>query len=147
MFNDLEDLHRDISAYSGSRQGKESQGETLEEVIKRSRMTALDTMNEFLLQFAAMGLDVERVDSYCQLSRQDVIELAIELGSQIPVNVLNSALGLRMNDSSTNTFLPLVDVADILHQQTEKYGGPFRTLVVSGLERDVYVRMARNIAE
>ena len=63
------------------------------------------------------------------------MELAFELGSQIPVNVLNSALGLRMNDSSTNTFSPLVDVADILHQQTEKYGGPCRTLVISGLER------------
>jgi tryptophanyl-tRNA synthetase len=140
-FNDLELLQRDISAHV-----KGSEQDTLMQAVMRSRARARDVMYDFLLQFAAMGLDLDRVDAYSHLSRPEVLELAFELGGKIKVNVLNSALGLRMDDSATNTFLPLVYVADILHPQMAKYGGPCRTWSLSGLERDVYVRMARNIA-
>ena len=47
----------------------------------------------------------------------------------------------------TDTFLPLLRLAGILHVQQPEMGGPCRTLVIDGIGGDVYVRMARNIAE
>ena len=145
-FNDLDVLLQDISGYLRRVKPKTAPTKSLMEIADDSKTKSRGLVAEYFKQFAALGLDLDH-DSFTQLSRNDVVDLALELGSQIPINVLNSALGLRMNDSSTDTFLPLVYIADILHQQAEKYGGPCRTLVLSGLERDVYVRMARNIAE
>lgn len=102
---------------------------------------------ERLLTLAAAGLDLHRVDAYLELERPALLQTAFELGREIPLSVLNSALGLRLNSSVTNTFLPLLRLAGILHVQQPEPGGPCRTLVIDGIGGDVYVRMARNIAE
>lgn len=148
-FNDIDVLHQAIStqARGKARKIKAPEDEGLMKALNLVRARTREVMREFLLQFATMGLDLDRVDVYSVLTRQDVLELAFELGSGMLVKDLNSALGLRMNDSATHTFLPLLYVADILHHQTLKYGGRCRTLVLSGLERDVYVRMARSSAD
>ena len=104
-------------------------------------------MRDRLLIMAAAGLDLRRTDAYHRLDRPAIMETALALGSAIPLSVLNSALGLRLRDSATATFLPLLRLADILHQQQPQYGGPARTLVIDGIGGDVYVRMARNVAE
>ena len=112
-----------------------------------SRNGARREMLERLLELAAAGLDIERTDAYLQLDRSAVVETAFQLGQATPLSVLNSALGLRLSSSATDTFLPLLRLADILHIQQSELGGPCRTLVIDGIGGDVYVRMARNIAE
>ncbi len=112
-----------------------------------SREDARDEMLERLLTLAAAGLDLERTDAYLQLDRSTVVETAFALGEATPLSVLNSALGLRLSSSVTDTFLPLLRLADVLHVQQKELGGPCRTLVIDGIGGDVYVRMARNIAE
>ena len=112
-----------------------------------SRNIARRQMLERLLQLAAAGLDIERADAYLQLDRPAVVETAFQLGQVIPLSVLNSALGLRLSSSVTDTFLPLLRLADTLHVQHSELGGPCRTLVIDGIGGDVYVRMARNIAD
>ncbi len=112
-----------------------------------SRDDARRNALERLLTLAAAGLDLERADAYLQLDRSTVVETAFGLGEATPLSVLNSALGLRLNSSATDTFLPLLRLADILHTQQPEYGGPCRTLVIDGIGGDVYVRMARNIAD
>ena len=112
-----------------------------------SREPARQTMCDRLLTLAANGLDLERTDAYLQLDRAAVVETAFALGEATPLSVLNSALGLRLSSSATDTFLPLLRLADILHVQQPELGGPCRTLVIDGIGGDVYVRMARNIAE
>lgn len=102
---------------------------------------------ERLLMLAAAGLDLHQVDAYMELERPAVVETAFELGQQTPLSLLNSALGLRLSSSVTDTFLPLLRLAGILHVQQPEMGGPCRTLVIDGIGGDVYVRMARNIAE
>ena len=112
-----------------------------------SRNPARQDMLDRLLTLAAAGLDLERVDAYLQLDRPAIVETAFALGRATPLSVLNSALGLRLNGSATDTFLPLLRLADILHTQQPEYGGPGRTLVIDGIGGDVYVRMARNVAD
>ena len=112
-----------------------------------SREQARRNMLDRLLYLAAAGLDLERTDAYLQLNRAAVVETAFALGRATPLSVLNSALGLRLNSSATDTFLPLLRLADILHIQQPEYGGPCRTLVIDGIGGDVYVRMARNLAD
>ncbi len=104
-------------------------------------------MQESLLTMAAAGLDLHRTDSYLQQDNSAVIQTAFALGNAIPLSVLNSALGLRLRDSATDTFRPLLRLADILHPQQPEGGGPCRTLALDGIGGDVYVRMARNAAE
>ena len=104
-------------------------------------------MLDRLLALAAAGLDLNRTDAYLQLDRPALVESAFELGRATPLSVLNSALGLRLSSSVTDTFLPLLRLADILHVQHSELGGPCRTLVIDGIGGDVYVRMARNIAD
>ena len=104
-------------------------------------------MRDRLLTMAAAGLDLSRTDAYHRVDRPAIMETALALGDAIPLSVLNSALGLRLRDSATATFLPLLRLADILHQQQPQYGGAGRTLVIDGIGGDVYVRMARNVAE
>jgi len=116
-------------------------------VISRLRVEAREAAYHRLLDFAAIGVNLESLDAYFESSRQDVLELALELGSKISLGDLNSALGLRMNDSTASTLLPLLKVASILHVQTMTYGGSCWTQVVCGLDRDVYVRMARKVAD
>ncbi|MCY3691799.1 MAG: hypothetical protein OXH30_07345 [Chloroflexi bacterium] len=112
-----------------------------------SREQARQTMCDRLLSLAVNGLDLERADAYLQLDRSAVVETAFALGEATPLSVLNSALGLRLSSSATDTFLPLLRLADILHVQQPELGGPCRTLVIDGIGGDVYVRMARNVAE
>lgn len=104
-------------------------------------------MRDRLLTMAAAGLDLGRTDACHRIDRPAIMATALALGDAIPLSVLNSALGLRLRDSATATFLPLLRLADILHQQQPQYGGPGRTLVIDGIGGDVYVRMARNVAE
>ena len=112
-----------------------------------SREEARRAMLDRLLALAAVGLDLERMDAYLQLDRSAVVESAFELGRATPLSVLNSALGLRLSSSVTDTFLPLLRLADTLHVQRPELGGPCRSLVIDGIGGDVYVRMARNIAD
>ena len=112
-----------------------------------SREEARRTMLDRLLVLAEVGLDLERMDAYLQLDRSVVVESAFELGRATPLSVLNSALGLRLSSSVTDTFLPLLRLADTLHLQQPELGGPCRTLVIDGIGGDVFVRMARNIAD
>ena len=112
-----------------------------------SREEARRAMLDRLVALAVVGLDLERMDAYLQLDRSAVVESAFELGRATPLSVLNSALGLRLSSSVTDTFLPLLRLADILHVQHSELAGPCRTLVIDGIGGDVYVRMARNIAD
>ena len=108
---------------------------------------ALRIMREDLLLMGAAGLDVDQVNSYLQQTNPSIISTAFQLGEAIPLSMLNSALGLRLRDSATDTFRPLLRLADILHAQQPEAGGPCRTLVLDNIGGDVYVRMARNVAE
>ncbi len=108
---------------------------------------ARELMREYLMAMAGSGLGLDRVDAYLQQDSPAIVRTAFELGEAIPLSVLNSALGLRLRDSATDTFRPLLRLADILQVQQPDAGGPCRTLVVDGIGGDVYVRMARNAAE
>lgn len=108
---------------------------------------ARELVREYLMAMAASGVDLQRANAYLQQESPSIVRTAFELGEAIPLSVLNSALGLRLRDSATDTFRPLLRLADILHVQQPDAGGPCRTLVIDGIGGDVYVRMARNVAE
>ena len=149
-FRDLELTHQAVNRARSKRReaAAAGDGEAAEGAdFQDARAAARHAMLNRLLTLAAIGLDLNRADAYLQMDRSSIMETAFALGSVIPLSTLNSALGLRLRDSATDTFLPLLRLADILHTQQPEYGGPCRTLVIDGLGGDVYVRMARNAAE
>lgn len=101
----------------------------------------------FLTHLMALGLDLDAADIYSQWHRREVLSLAMEIGRSMKMGVINSALGVDMASSVSRVFCPLIEVADILHRQRREHGGDRHTLVVHGLDQDVYVRLARQVAE
>ena len=137
-----------IGFRSGGTKGRASGDSGDRTAASGARATAARRgMAERLLTLAAAGLELAQTDAYLQTDRAAIMETALALGDAIPLSVLNSALGLRLRDSVTDTFRPLLRLADILHTQQPAYGGPGPTLVIDGIGGDVYVRMARNVAE
>jgi len=137
-----------IGFRGGGAKGRDSRDGGNRPAASGARATAARReMAERLLTLAASGLELAQTDAYLQTDRAAIMETALALGDAIPLSVLNSALGLRLRDSVTDTFRPLLRLADILHTQQPAYGGPGPTLVIDGIGGDVYVRMARNVAE
>ena len=135
-FRDLELTHRAVNRARSKRREAAAvgDGEAAESAdFQDARAAARHAMRDRLLTLAAIGLDLNRADAYLQMDRSSIMETAFALGSVIPLSTLNSALGLRLRDSATDTFLPLLRLADILHTQQPEYGGPCRTLVIDGL--------------
>lgn len=112
-----------------------------------SRRDMQEHTTHFLTHLMALGLDLDAADVYSQWHRREVLSLAMEIGRSLQMGVINSALGVDMASSVSRIFFPLIKVADILHRQRREHGGDRHTLVVHGLDHDVYVRLARQVAE
>jgi len=104
-------------------------------------------IEEYLLNFATIGLDLEKADIYTQWKRQDVTNLAFELGGKISMMDIYKTFNPSFNNNITNVFFPVIQVADVLHLQLEKYYGKSNTLVICGIDQDPYMRIIRKVAK
>lgn len=147
VFRDLDVVQEEISiALAQNPEPRQLALGRLNEVLAKARTRAEEATEQFLAGLKRLGLRTELAEVYTHLRRPEVFAFAMELGTRVRLGELNSAFGLHMANSATTTILPLLHVADLLHQQTDEFGGPCRTLVVSGIERDGYIRVARGIA-
>jgi len=116
-----------------------TRGLTLEE----ARKLAID---EYLTNFQALGLDLDRCNLYFQ-SRSDVVRnLAYTLGRKVNFSELKAIYGFAGETSAAHIFYPMIDIADILHPQLKEFGGPRPTVVPVGIDQDPHLRLARDVA-
>ncbi len=104
-------------------------------------------VNEYILNYIALGLKPERCHIYFQSKHQDVKDLAFLLGKKVNWSQMVATYGFEGSTNMAHIFSPLVQTGDILHVQLEKYGGVRPTLVPVGVDQDPHIRLSRDIAQ
>ena len=103
-------------------------------------------INEYILNYIALGLKPKNCQIYFQSKREAVKDLAYLLGNKTNWSEMRAIYGFNDSTNMTHVYAPLVQVGDILHVQLEKYGGPKPTLVPVGVDQDPHIRLTRNLA-
>lgn len=116
-----------------------ARGITLEE----ARQLAID---EYLTNYQALGLGLEKCHVYFQSQSEAVKKLALTLGTKVTFSELRAIYGFQNDTDASRIFYPMIDVADILRPQLEKFEGPLPTLVPVGIDQDPHIRLSRDIA-
>jgi tryptophanyl-tRNA synthetase len=116
-----------------------TRGLTLEE----ARKLAID---EYLLNFQALGLDLRKCNLYFQSRSDTVRNLAYTLGRKVNFSEMRAIYGFAGESNVAHIFYPMIDIADILHPQLKEFGGPRPTVVPVGIDQDPHLRLARDVA-
>ena len=108
------------------------------------RKTAL---REYVLNYAALGLDPENTNVYFQSSRPEVQRLAFTLGKRTNLSELDAIYGFGGDTNLAHVQAPLVQVGDIVHPQLDDFGGLRPIVVPVGVDQDPHLRLTRDITQ
>ena len=88
-------------------------------------------ITEYLTNYIALGLDFNQknINVYLQSENKLVQNLAYMLGRKVNLNEMKAIYGFTGSTNISHLYLPLIQVADILHPQLEEFGGPKPTVV------------------
>lgn len=111
--------------------------------LERGREIAIE---EYLLNYIALGLKPETCQIYFQSKREAVKDLAYLTGKNVNLSEMRAIYGFTDSTNMTHVYAPLVQVGDILHVQLDKYGGPKPTIVPVGVDQDPHIRLSRDLA-
>jgi tryptophanyl-tRNA synthetase len=111
--------------------------------LRKGRDLAID---QYIVNYIAIGLKPERCQIYFQSRRDAVKDLSYLLGHKLNLTELRAIYGFEDSTNMTHVFAPLVQMGDILHVQLPEYGGPRPTLVPVGVDQDPHIRLARELA-
>ena len=103
-------------------------------------------LKEYVAYYAALGLDPEKSNVYFQSSRPVVQRLGFQLGKRTNLNEMEAIYGFKGETNLAHVQAPLVQVGDILHPQTEEYGGLRPIVVPVGVDQDPHLRLTRGLA-
>ena len=117
-----------------------TRGYSLEETKKLA-------LEEYILNYIALGLKPERCKIYYQSKNQDVKDLSFLLGKKVNWSQMVATYGFNGSTNMTHIMSPLIQTGDILHVQLEKYGGSRPVLVPVGVDQDPHIRLSRDIAQ
>jgi len=107
------------------------------------------TVNEYILNYLALGVDLVNKDRCCLYSqwRNDlVLNLSIKAASKITLSQMHAMYGFNNSDNMGKIFFPFIDAADILHPQLPERGGVKPVLVPVGVDQDIHLRLSRDLA-
>ena len=111
--------------------------------LKDGRKTAI---NEYIHNYAALGLDPDNTNVYFQSSRPAVQRLAFTLGRRTNLSEFEAIYGFGGETNLAHVQAPLVQVGDIIHPQLDEYGGLRPIVVPVGIDQDPHLRLTRGIA-
>tara|TARA_B100000029_G_scaffold97502_1_gene87837 strand:+ start:3792 stop:4922 length:1131 start_codon:yes stop_codon:yes gene_type:complete len=111
--------------------------------LKTGRKTAIE---EYVLNYAALGLDPESTNVYFQSSRPEVQRLAFTLGRRTNLSEFEAIYGFEGETNLAHVQAPLVQVGDIIHPQLDDFGGLRPIVVPVGIDQDPHIRLTRGIA-
>jgi tryptophanyl-tRNA synthetase len=112
--------------------------------LKETKKYALE---EYILNYIALGLKAKKCRIYSQSEHQDVKDLAYILGKKINWSQMQATYGFNGSCNMTHIFSPLIQTGDILHVQLDKFGGPRHTLVPVGIDQDPHIRLSRDVSQ
>ena len=112
--------------------------------LPKGRETAL---REYVLNYAALGLDADKTDVYFQSSRPEVQRLAFTLGKRTNLSELDAIYGFGGDTNLAHVQAPLVQVGDIVHPQLDDFGGLRPIVVPVGVDQDPHLRLTRDITQ
>lgn len=114
--------------------------------FENSRKLAI---TEYITNYIALGLDFENKDFhiYLQSENQVVQDLAYKLAKKVNLSEMKAIYGFSNSTNLAHVYVPLIQVADILHPQLNEYGGPKPIVVPVGPDQDPHIRLTRDIAE
>jgi tryptophanyl-tRNA synthetase len=111
------------------------------------RKTAIE---EYLLNYIALGLKPRNVDVYFQSSRSRDPDKANPfyrlIGMVSRRTTMNEMKDIYGDLSPGKIMSVMTQVADILHPQLEEFGGPKPVVVPVGVDQDPHIRLTRDIA-
>ena len=110
--------------------------------ISQGRKTALE---EYVLNYAALGLDPSETKVYFQSSRPEVQRLGFTLGRRTNLSEFESIYGFSGDTNLAHVQAPLVQVGDIVHPQLDDFGGLRPIVVPVGIDQDPHLRLTRDI--
>ena len=111
--------------------------------LSKGRAIALQ---EYVANYAALGLNPDLTNVYFQSTRADVQRLGFQLGKRTNLSEFESIYGFKGETNLAHVQAPMVQVGDILHPQTEDYGGLRPIVVPVGVDQDPHLRLTRGIA-
>ena len=106
-------------------------------------------ITEYLTNYIALGLDFrgKNIHIYLQSENKTVQNLAYLLGRRVNLNEMKAIYGFSGSTNLSHLYVPIIQVADILHPQLEEFGGPKPTVVPVGPDQDPHIRLTRDISE
>ena len=104
-------------------------------------------IEEYLLNYIALGLKAQGCEIYFQSRREAVKDLAYSLGARTNLSEMSAIYGFKGDTNMCHIFAPLVQVGDILHPQLDEFHGPIPTLVPVGVDQDPHIRLTRKLAQ
>jgi tryptophanyl-tRNA synthetase len=93
-----------------------------------------------------LGLDPEKTNVYFQSRRPIVQRLGFQLGKRTNLNEFEAIYGFNGETNLAHVQAPLVQVGDILHPQTDEFGGLRPIVVPVGVDQDPHLRLTRGLA-
>jgi tryptophanyl-tRNA synthetase len=111
-----------------------------------SRKPAIE---EYITNYIALGLDPKNKDLhiYLQSENKMVSDLAYKMARRVNINEMKAIYGFSGSTNLAHLYVPLIQVADILHPQLKDCGGPKPTVVPVGPDQDPHIRLTRDISE
>ena len=101
---------------------------------------------EYVSNYAALGLDPEKTTVYFQSERSIVQRLGFQLGKRTNLSELEAIYGFDGSTNLAHVQAPLVQAGDILHPQLDEYGGLRPVVVPVGVDQDPHLRLTRGLA-
>ena len=113
--------------------------------FERGRKIAVE---EYLINWIALGLDLERddVNVYLQSQNKLLFDLEFKASRKTNFSQLHAIYGFDNSTNIAHVQAPLMQVADILLPQIEEFGGPKKVVVPVGVDQDPHIRLTRDIA-
>lgn len=135
----FQDLGGDVTIAVADLESQATRGISLQ----KGREIAL---REYVANYAALGLAPSSTNVYFQSTRSAVQRLGFQLGKRTNLSEFESIYGFKGDTNLAHFQAPMVQVGDILHPQTEDYGGLRPIVVPVGVDQDPHLRLTRGIA-
>ncbi len=101
---------------------------------------------EYVANYAALGLDPEKTTVYFQSERNVVQKLGFQLGKRTNLSELEAIYGFDGSTNLAHVQAPLIQAGDILHPQLDEFGGLRPIVVPVGIDQDPHLRLTRGLA-
>ena len=111
--------------------------------LAEGRKTAAE---EYVANYAALGLDPQKTTVYFQSQRSIVQRLGFQLGKRTNLSEFEAIYGFDGATNLAHVQAPLVQAGDILHPQLDEYGGLRPIVVPVGIDQDPHLRLTRGLA-